>query len=310
MGFWSRLTGRAPAPPAASERASAARPAPVSHAPTAAAPTAAAPAGLVLPPAVPQQQLALRLLQQLTPGAAALQGRRPEGLAAVAALDAVLREPQLDERWLPRAAALIPQLMRLLRQEDASPLELEQRVSRDVVLSAEVLRLAAGSHYASRGAVRDLRDALERLGHSGLQRALARVVLRPVFKPEADPQLAPLQQLLQQHSDWQADALADAAVLQHLDPFDGYLAGLLHGAGWQALLRIVSAASAWGSVPAEPAVAEALALRAHRLFGRAAEAWSLSPAFADFARSAASGSAADALSQAWAQVQPQTPVLK
>ena len=258
-----------------------------------------------------QVALALALLQRVPPPWSQFEPNQVSGLACVAALDAVLREPGLDDRWLPRAASLVPQLMSLLRQPEVAPIELENRVARDVLLSAEVLQMAAGAHYASRGPVRDLRDALVRLGHSELQRAMSRVVLRPLFKPETDPTLAPLQTLLQRHIDWQADALADGAVLHGLDAFDGYLAGLLHGAGWQALLRIISAAGAWPSVAATPELAQALASRAHRLFGRAASGWALSPAFAAFAVQAeAIGAVAnDPLSLAWAQLQPQSPVL-
>ncbi len=310
MGFWNWLKGSAPVKPVnagVAESAVQAQQQPAAKQPVVVSRTeqVASPIG------EPQAGLALALLHELPPPWAEFEPERVASLACVAALDAVLREPVLDERWLPRAASLIPQLMRLLRQPNVSPIELEARVSRDVVLSAEVLHMAGGSVYASRGPVRDLSDALMRLGETGLQRAMARVVLRPLFNPDADPAIAPLQALLQRHIDWQAEALADGAVLQGLEPFDGYLAGLLHGAGWQALLRIVSAAQAWPTAAPTPELAEALAGRAHRLFGRAASAWDLSPAFASFAANAAQGqgSTSDGLSQAWSRLQTQSPVL-
>jgi hypothetical protein len=310
MGFWNWFKGRAPAKPVKTGAAEAVVQA--QQQPAAAQPVVVFRAGQVdWSVGEPQAALALALLHELPPPWAEFEPERVASLACVAALDAVLREPGLDERWLPRAASLIPQLMRLLRQPNVSPIELEARVSRDVILSAEVLHMAGSSYYASRGPVRDLSDALVRLGEVGLQRAMARVVLRPLFNPDADPAIAPLQALLQRHVDWQAEALAHGAVLQGLEPFDGYLAGLLHGAGWQALMRIVSAANAWPSAAPRPELAQALAGRAHRLFGRAALAWDLSPAFAGFAASAAQGrsSASDALSQAWARSQAQSPVL-
>lgn len=231
-------------------------------------------------------------------------------LACVAAVDVVLREPELHERWLPRAASLVPQLMRLLRQPAVNQVELAERVARDVLLTAEVLRVAGGSAYASRGPVHDLRDALERIGILGLNQAMARVVLRPVLSPEGDAQLAPLQTLLLQHSDWQADALAVAATWEGVDAFDGFLAGLLHTAGWQALFRIVSQAQAWSSMAPDEEVAAALAERAHRLFGRAARHWSLSPAFQAFALAAEEGRRNDPLTQAWIKLQADSPLLQ
>lgn len=254
--------------------------------------------------AAPQAGLARRLLQAMPAGGDA--GHRH----ALVAIDSVLREPALHERWLPRAASLVPQLMRMLRQPAVNQLELADRVARDVLLSAEVLRMASGSAYASRGAVRDLRDALDRLGQRGLQQAMARVVLRPVLSPEGDAQLAPLQALLQQHSDWQADALAVAATWEGVDAFDGFLAGLLHGAGWQALLRILAQAQAWPGAAADADLANQFAQRAHRLFGMAARDWALSPGFQAFALAADTAQLDEPLSRAWARLQPDSPLLQ
>jgi len=278
---------------------------------------AVAPGPAVAQAAQAQAPLALALLQQLPPPwGAEVPAEAVRGLPAVALLNTALRAPELDERWLPRAASLVPQLMRLLRQSDVSQGALVDLVSRDVVLMAEVLRLASGSFYAARGPVQDLGDALARLGQNGLQAAMARVVLRPLFAADRAPELAPLQALLQSHTDWQADALAAAAAAQGLDHFDGYLAGLLHGAGWQALLRIVAAADGgWAALSPSPALAAVLAKRAHRLFGRAAQGWGLTPAFTTFAIEAASRPVSEGeapsspLTLLWAQMQAQSPAL-
>ncbi len=259
---------------------------------------------------MPQAAFALRLLQAQPQPWPQLGGRTVQALPCVVAIDAVLREPVLHERWLPRAASLVPQLMRLLRQPALNQQELSERVARDVLLSAEVLRMASGPAYASRGAVQGLRDALDRLGVQGLNQAMARVVLRPVLSAEGDPRQAPLQALLQRHTDWQADALAVAATWQGVDAFDGFLAGLLHAAGWQALFRIVGQAQAWPSAVPDPELAVLLAQRAHRLFGRAARDWALPPAFQAFAQAAEQGWHDDPLLQAWARLQPDSPLLK
>lgn len=268
------------------------------------------------PAAAPQAGLAQCLLHALP---ATGLPRDPRGaVSCLVAIDTVLREPELHERWLPRAASLVPQLMRLLRQPAVNQVELAERVARDVLLSAEVLRSASGARYAGRGPVRDLRDALDRLGRHGLDQAMARVVLRPVLSPEGDEQLAPLQALLQQHAEWQADALAVAAAAHGVDAFDGFLAGLLHGAGWQALLRIVTQAQAWPAAPTESGAAEPvaaqlaaqLAERAHRLFGMAARHWSLSPGFQAFARAADEGQRLEPLTQAWIRLQADSPLLQ
>lgn len=295
MGLWSRLTGRAPAPP---QRAQAAVPVELSGRAAPAAPAAPAEADEPPLPEAPQRGLALRLF--------AVCPTQPLG-DALAALDAVLAEPEFDERWLPRAAELVPQLVRLLRQEHASERELVDRVSRDAPLAAEVVQIASASAHAARGPVQDLKDALQRIGLVGLHKALARTVLRPIFHPEAEPALLPAQQLLARHTDWQAEAVACAAVLLGEDAFDGYLAGLLQVAGWQALLRILAARGAW-PVSVDEELAAALAERAQRLFGRAARDWALSPAFDAFAVAAVSGRPGpDPMTRAWAEAQAYAP---
>jgi hypothetical protein len=280
MGLWNRLTGRGPAP---QERAP--------EVPTA----VSAP---LLQPGQAQHALALRLMPLLP--------QLPVG-DPLQALDAVLAQPEFDERWLPRAAELVPQLVGLLRQEHASERDLVDKVSRDAPLAAEVVQIASASAHAARGPVQDLKDALQRIGLLGLHKALARTVLRPVFHPESEPALLPAQQVLSRHADWQSEAVACAAVLIGEDAFDGYLAGLLQVAGWQALLRILAERGAWpGRIDDELALA--LSERAHRLFGHAARDWALSPAFDAFAVSAVVGRAdGDRLSTAWAEAQAFAP---
>ncbi len=230
--------------------------------------------------------------------------------AALRAVDAALASPVLDPRWLPRAAALVPQLLGLLRQPEVSQSEVVAKVSRDPVLTSEVMRVAQGAFYARRGPLLDLNDALSRLGVQGLQMAISRVLLRPLFDADRAPELAPLQALLQTHADWQAEAMAQAARELGLPPIDGYLAGLLHGAGWQALLRIVAAQEpGWAPLSPDPALAAALADRAHRLFGLAAQGWGLSDSFSAFVQEAQAGRWSEGLAAQCAALQAASPAL-
>ena len=81
-----------------------------------------------------------------------------------------------------------------------------------------------------------------------------------------------------QGSPWRGDG---AALLCHL-------AGLLHGAGWTAALRLMDRAAFEPRGPLSTAFAVACEERAHRLFGRAAVRWNITPGFAAFAADACS----------------------
>lgn len=198
------------------------------------------------------------------------------------ALDKTLALPALPDELLPRAAALIPQLLAMLRQADLPVPALAQRVAKDVVLSAEVLRLASSPYYRAQAAVTDLPQAIALIGVDGLQTVIARVVLKPIFESAPGPLSARAGARLWDHAEALAAHTAEQAAQAGAAAFDGYLAGLLHGSGWTMALRLLDRAGITLDLPPTAAFAQAAAERAHRLFGQAAQRWSITPAFAAF----------------------------
>ena len=99
-------------------------------------------------------------------------------------LDLHLRAARLPGDLLPRAPAVIPQLLGLLRQEQPPRAAMVQQVLKDMLLTAEVLRLARSPFYGNQP-VDSLESALDRIGTAGLQSAMARVLLKPVFQAQA-----------------------------------------------------------------------------------------------------------------------------
>ena len=76
--------------------------------------------------------------------------------AALDTLSRTLALPALPDNLLPRAAALIPQLIALVRQTDLPTPAIAERIGKDAVLTAEVLRLASSPYYRVQGDVNDL----------------------------------------------------------------------------------------------------------------------------------------------------------
>jgi len=157
----------------------------------------------------------------------------------LAELDAVLASDDSRTALLPRAPAVIPQLLGALRDEGQSVTALAERVTRDPHLVAEVIRMANSAQARADEPVADIAQAIGRIGTNGLRRAIARVVLKPMFSGTDDTLSARCAQRLWEHSDAQAAACQKEAASRGLDPFEGYLAGLMYNVGWTAALRAI-----------------------------------------------------------------------
>ena len=160
----------------------------------------------------------------------------------LARLDAVLAADASRAELLPRAPAVIPQLMNSLRDESQSAQALADRVAKDPNLVAEVIRLANSSLTRAAEPVSDLSQAISRLGTQGLRRAIAKVVLKPIFDAQANSLSGRAAPRLWLHSEAKAADCMRLAGAAGLDPFEGYLAGLMHNIGWTAALRALDKA--------------------------------------------------------------------
>lgn len=223
------------------------------------------------------------LLDVAAPGS----GLAAAELQAVETVDRVLKLPTLPPELAPRSASLVPQLLALLRQDDLPVPALAERIGKEAVLAAEVLRQAGGAHFAHLGPVHNLPQAIQRLGFEGLQMAIARVLMRPLYQSRPGTLMSVAAPRLWDHADTLARHTADPARQAGQSGFDGYLAGLLHDTGWTVLFHALQRSGI--PVPGLFSLEGSLALeeRAHTLFGRAAAAWPITPGFAALAADAA-----------------------
>lgn len=208
---------------------------------------------------------------------------QPHERALLQGLDLQLAAPRLPADLLPRAAAVIPQLLALMRQEAPARSAMVQQVLKDLVLTAEVLRLARSPFYGAQP-VDTLEAALDRIGTAGLHSAMARVLLKPVFQAQGDGLTARAAPRLWQRAEFKSLLCADLVAQSGGDRFEGYLAGLLHDTGWLALLRLIDRARLHPELPLSRALDAALDRRKDRLFGRLVADWDLSPALTSLAR--------------------------
>jgi HD-like signal output (HDOD) protein len=198
-------------------------------------------------------------------------------------LDRQLTATTLPADLLPRAPAVIPQLLGLLRQEQPSRAAMVQQVLKDMLLTAEVLRLARSPFYGAQPVDR-LEAALDRIGTAGLQSAMARVLLKPVFQARAGGLVAQAAPRLWAHAEYKSMLCAELVAQDGGDRFEGLLAGLLHDTGWMALLRVMERTRVLPVLPVSLALDAALDRRKDRLFGRLTADWDLTPALTSLSR--------------------------
>jgi hypothetical protein len=205
---------------------------------------------------------------------------------ALDALDKTLALPELPDNLLPRAAALIPQLIAMVRQTTLPAGAIAERISRDPVLSAELMRLASSPYYRVQGDVTDLEQAIVLIGLQGLQTVIARVVLKPIYQAAPGPLSARVAPRMWDHSEALARHTAILAVPAGEPVFDAYLAGLLHDTGWTVALCVLDRSALPFGMPPSIAFAQQMTERAHRLFGLAAKRWEITPGFVALAQDA------------------------
>ncbi len=203
----------------------------------------------------------------------------PEQIDALTATDAQCAH------LLPRAAQVVPQLMKALRDERYSAVDVADRISKDVVLTTEVIRLANSVHRAGKEPITDVAHAVTAVGSDGLRRAIAKVVLRPVFEARTAPLSIHAAPHIWVDADRKARLCAVLAPFSGVDALDGYLAGLLHNTGWTALLRALDSLRPppRGAALLDVALGGELILRRDRLFGRLVAPWQVSAALTSFA---------------------------
>lgn len=207
------------------------------------------------------------------------------------ALDAVARTlalPEVPDNLLPRAAALIPQLIALVRQTDLPTPAIAERIGKDAVLAAEVMRLATSAYYRVQGNVSNLEQAITLIGLQGLQTVIARVLLKPIYQSPPGPLSGRAGPRMWDHSEALARHTAILAQSSGQPVFDGYLAGMLHDTGWTVAFTIIDRAGIHLPLPPSHAFGAALTEQMHRLFGLASQRWEITPGFTALGRDARS----------------------
>jgi HD-like signal output (HDOD) protein len=198
----------------------------------------------------------------------------------LAELARLARDPAAAGELVPRVPAVVPQLLKSLRDDSVSSADLARQIARDTVLVAEVIREANSPYFRSARPVTTIDGAVMVLGENGLRILLARVAFRPVINLQGgrapDRIVRLVAPRLWQHTD--ACALAASLLAPELgaDPFEAYLAGLVLNVGLVVAFRLIERLG-HPVVPQSDAFCEALLAEARELSAGIAAHWELPP---------------------------------
>ncbi|PWK87797.1 HDOD domain-containing protein [Fulvimonas soli] len=182
---------------------------------------------------------------------------------------------RFDVRSLPRLPTVLPQLLRMLRNDNSAGSQLAALIGRDPVLVGEVMRVTGSAHYRTAQPIHSLQHAVVLLGQEGLRRVATQHVMKPILQASAGMHGHMAGQHLWDHAERCAHASAWLGRQLGCEPFEAYLVGMVCHAGTGAVVRLLDQEAPPAAAPySGPFLAGAMQLGA-QLSLRAAEYWEL-----------------------------------
>lgn len=186
------------------------------------------------------------------------------------AINAIARSQHSGADLMRRMPGVVPQLLQSLRSETFSGADIARKISSDVVMVAEVIRLANSSALASGQPVTSVQNAVLVIGQEGLRQLVTSVAFRPIIDFNAGPHTRRIAPRIWDHSERCAHTCRKLAPAFGVEPLDAFLAGLVSNAGLMVSLgmmdrtvkegqRLGSAAFTARLVPAARLVASGIA---------------------------------------------------
>lgn len=183
-----------------------------------------------------------------------------------------------EPRYTPQRPSLLPQLLEVVNDEEASLRSLSRIVAQDPQLTGELLRTANSPMYrASSTPVESVERAAAMLGNAGMRTLIASALVKPLTQG-AGP-VGRFGEVMWEHAQISASAAeAWAARNQDADTFAAHLLALMYGLGSVAVYRVMADLyEAHPDVPRDAAaIASALDTNATVTAARIAESWGLS----------------------------------
>ncbi|MBC7413551.1 MAG: HDOD domain-containing protein [Herminiimonas sp.] len=205
-----------------------------------------------------------------------LQSSRTEQ-TILATLREILDSPQSGAQLVRRMPGVIPQLLQSLRTDDFSGADLSRKISHDVVLVAEVIRLANSSRYAQHEAITSIEHAVMVLGQSGLRHLITTVAFRPIIDVKSGYFTRAIAPRIWDHSEHCAIASRLLAQQTGMNGFDAFLAGLVQNVGLIVSLRVMDQSAEGGEALGSAGFCNQLIALARKLSCSIGREWNFPP---------------------------------
>ena len=157
----------------------------------------------------------------------------------LAEVERVINSSQATSDMVRRMPGVIPQLLQSLRTEDFSGAELARQISNDVVLVAEVIRIANSSLYKTAEEITSIERAVMVLGHAGLRQLITSVAFKPIIDLKSGYFTRAIAPKIWNQSEKCARANRMLAEGESVQAFEAFLAGLVQNVGFIVSLRFV-----------------------------------------------------------------------
>jgi HD-like signal output (HDOD) protein len=180
-----------------------------------------------------------RQLMQLSLGVPELGYPLPEHERIVAAALATIGSAATQGKYAPRRPNLLPQLMRVVSDEDSSRRELVALIARDPSLVGSLLKMANSAYYrVTPRPVESIERAVVMLGSDGLRSLIATALVQPIFEASMAGAFPRFPQVVWEHALLSAHAaIPHAALVERVDQFAAELLCLVTGLAEIVLFR-------------------------------------------------------------------------
>ena len=191
----------------------------------------------------------------------------------LATLDEIIESPRSGAQLVRRMPGVIPQVLQSLRTNDFSGADLSRKISNDVVLVAEVIRIANSSFYSKVDRISSIEHAVMVLGQDGLRHLITSVAFRPIVDMKSGHFNRLIAPRIWTHS--QQCALAARLLAQRggLNSFDAFLSGLIQNVGLIVALRVMDEVAAGRPGLGSAAFCNALIPKARKLSASISREW-------------------------------------
>lgn len=206
--------------------------------------------------------------------------------AILAELALIAKSPHSGAHLVRRMPGVIPQLLQTLRSPDFAGADLARKIWHDVVLVAEVLRLANSAAYSPSTPIDSIDHAILILGHDGLRQLITGVAFKPIIDLKSGSFTRKVAPRLWDQAERCAVANRFLARDLKVDPLDSFVAGLIHNVGLTVSLRVIDRMSDGKQPIGSPTFCNALAANGRILSHNIGREWHFSDAVATAVREA------------------------